>query len=257
MFLSIMGMYEYDPSIFGGLDIPTYTDQDNTVHVINKQNVIDNICLNCAEMEILYPSFDTMKLAIGVWSAANQETWRKLLETQFIQYNPIWNVDAHELETYGRGYTDETSYDSQDKRTVDLTDETTYDSQDKRTVDLTDKETRDMTDTKSVMGFNSNTWAESEKMVYSGTDTFEHDGTDTHDFSGSDTTEHDGTDTIDYSGKDTRTGREDSGREVTRQGNIGVTTTQKMIEEQREIAEFNIIDYITESFKKRFCLMIY
>lgn len=225
MFLSIMGMYEYDPSIFDGLDIPTYIDQNNVTHVINKQNVIDNICLNCAELEIVYPAFDTMKLAIGIWSAANQETWRKLLETQFIPYNPIWNVDAHELETYGRGYTDETSYDSQDKRTVDLTDE----------------ETRDMTDTKSVKGFNSNTWAESEEMVYSGTDTFEHDGTDT----------------IDYSGKDTRTGREDSGREVTRQGNIGVTTTQKMIEEQREIAEFNIIDYITESFKKRFCLMIY
>lgn len=40
-------------------------------------------------------------------------------------------------------------------------------------------------------------------------------------------------------------------------GNIGVTTTQQMIKEQRDIVEFNITDYIIESFIKRFCLLIY
>ena len=188
-----MGMYDYDPSIFDGLDIPTYTDSDNNVHIIDKDTVINNICLKCAELEIIYPAFDTMKLAIGVWSTANQETWYKLIETQFIKYNPIWNVDAHELETYGRGYTDELSFNS--------------------------------TDTGAVQGFNSSTWADSNKVT--------------------------------YGGKDTHSGREDSGTEKTRQGNIGVTTTTKMLAEQREIAEFNIIDYIAESFKKRFCIMIY
>ena len=193
MFLSIMGMYDYDSSIFDGLDIPTYTDSDNNVHIIDKSTVINNICLKCAELEIIYPAFDTMKLAIGVWSAANQETWYKLIETQFIKYNPIWNVDAHELETYGRGYTDELSFNS--------------------------------TDTGAVQGFNSSTWADNNKVT--------------------------------YGGKDTHSGREDSGTEKTRQGNIGVTTTTKMLAEQREIAEFNIIDFIAESFKKRFCIMIY
>lgn len=46
-------------------------------------------------------------------------------------------------------------------------------------------------------------------------------------------------------------------REITRTGNIGVTTTQKMIQEERDIADFTTYKYITESFKKRFCLMIY
>lgn len=41
------------------------------------------------------------------------------------------------------------------------------------------------------------------------------------------------------------------------QGNIGVTTTQQMIREEREIAEFNLYDYIAEDFKNRFCLLIY
>lgn len=40
-------------------------------------------------------------------------------------------------------------------------------------------------------------------------------------------------------------------------GNIGVTTSQQMIEAERKISEFNIIDYITESFKRRFCVMVY
>lgn len=40
-------------------------------------------------------------------------------------------------------------------------------------------------------------------------------------------------------------------------GNIGVTTTQKMITEQRGVVKFNIIDYIIDSFKRRFCLLVY
>ena len=40
-------------------------------------------------------------------------------------------------------------------------------------------------------------------------------------------------------------------------GNIGVTTTQQMIEEERKVSQFNISDYIIESFKRRFCLLIY
>lgn len=40
-------------------------------------------------------------------------------------------------------------------------------------------------------------------------------------------------------------------------GNIGVTTTQQMIEEERRVSEFNISDYIIDSFKRRFCLLIY
>lgn len=40
-------------------------------------------------------------------------------------------------------------------------------------------------------------------------------------------------------------------------GNIGVTTTQQMIEEQRRVVKFNMTDYIIESFIKRFCLLVY
>ena len=40
-------------------------------------------------------------------------------------------------------------------------------------------------------------------------------------------------------------------------GNIGVTTTQKLIREQRAIELFNLYDIIIEDFKMRFCILIY
>lgn len=40
-------------------------------------------------------------------------------------------------------------------------------------------------------------------------------------------------------------------------GNIGVTTTQQMIEQQRKIVEFDMYKYIIDDFKQQFCLMVY
>ncbi len=44
---------------------------------------------------------------------------------------------------------------------------------------------------------------------------------------------------------------------LTSKGNIGVTTTQKMIREEREIAEFNIYDRMIRDFINRFCIEVY
>lgn len=162
MWLSIMGMYEYDNSLFDGLDVPTYTDKNNVVHVVDKTKVIQSILLNCAELEILYQNIDTMKLAIGVWSAAEQDTWRKMYATVMMEYNPLWNVDA------------------------------------------------DIVNIGSVMGFNENdNWSDAAKETQR------------------------------------------------RTGNIGVTASQDLIQKERDIADFSIIRFITESFKKRFCIMVY
>ena len=289
MWLSIMGMYEYDNTIFDGMDIPTYTDTDNNVHVIDKSTVINNICLKCAELELIYSKIDTMKLAIGVWSVANQETWRKMIETQFIKYNPIWNVDADETEklqhghtetrtldyddTTTRGTTDTTTRGTTETTTRGTTETTTRGTTETRTPNLTDTQRPNTTNTESVKGFNSSNWSEAKKVdnsgyatyeqhgneaiAHSGIDTVANTGVDTVANSGNDTVVHTGVDTLSHDGTDTmaHTGIDTTTKRRT--GNIGVTTTQKMIAEQREVAEFNIIDYITESFKNRFCLLIY
>lgn len=45
--------------------------------------------------------------------------------------------------------------------------------------------------------------------------------------------------------------------ELRNHGNIGVTTTQQMIDEERKIANFNIYDYIAVEFANEFCIQIY
>ena len=40
-------------------------------------------------------------------------------------------------------------------------------------------------------------------------------------------------------------------------GNIGMTTTQKLIREQRQVDLFNLYDIIIEDFKMRFCILVY
>lgn len=40
-------------------------------------------------------------------------------------------------------------------------------------------------------------------------------------------------------------------------GNIGVTSSQQMIEQEREVAQFSIYTFITRSFIDRFCIELY
>ena len=204
MLLSIMGLYEYDNTLFQGLQLPESLDQDA---------VINEILLQCAELEIIYPNIDIMKLAITTWSLANQYTWQKLYDTMVVEYNPIWNVDADITETLA----------GKENRDID------------RTGSGSNNETINITDTEAVKGFNSNTWAESHKNT--------REGTDNTALSSKEVVNDD----VDRT--ETRTQR--------RTGNIGVTTTQQMLEQERKIADFNMISYIAQSFKQRFCLLIY
>lgn len=65
--------------------------------------------------------------------------------------------------------------------------------------------------------------------------------------------------TSNATGSGTSKGSEDETITRTRveQGNIGVTTTQAMIREERDIADFDIYNYIIGDFKYRFCIRVY
>lgn len=234
--LSIMGLYEYDNTLFQGMQLP---------EGVNEEAVINEILLQCAELEIVYPDINIMKLAIATWSIANQYTWQKLYDTMVVEYNPIWNVDANVSESRAGSETRDITRagTGSNNRTVNLADN--------ETVNLADNETVNITDTESVKGFNSDTWAESHKNVKAGTDNIAHTGTDN--------ISHTGTDNIaitDNERVDDDVSRTEAFTQR-RTGNIGVTTTQQMLKEERQIAEFNMINYIAQSFKQRFCLLIY
>lgn len=88
--LSILGLYNYDNTIFDLLTIPEGLD---------KTILIKSICAELADMELLYPNPEVMKDLIGVWSAGCQYEWEKLLESMQFEYNPIDNYDRTETRT--------------------------------------------------------------------------------------------------------------------------------------------------------------
>lgn len=171
---------------------------------------------------------------------------------------------------------------------VSAYDVTTYQNRERTDTTKGTREDRDATgsETTSETITDGKTVRDTGDLAKTGTETVltEHDGTNTRDVDVESTkhindnlTEHeDNTDrtlneTITDSGTKTQTitgsdNRTESGtntgtveNEYTDKeyGNIGVTMTQQLIEAERNLVKFNIYDVIIESFKQRFCLLIY
>lgn len=224
--LDLLGIYRIDNTVLDLLEVPEDGDGNE---LIDKDTLKDNLLMDTAEMEILYPDASFLKLAIGSWSKKQVPIWSELYASTQYEYNPIWNVDGTVVE--------ERDLAGTDYRTDDHTTERTHDDQMERTHD--DTVTTDV----STYGYNSSTAAPTDKSeaAHDGTITDAHTGTITDTDTG--TINHDTTDTGSIT--------------TTRTGNIGVTSTQSLIKEQREVVQFNIMDYIINDFKNRFCLLVY
>lgn len=245
--LSLMGMYEFDNTI---LDFFHYPDKWETV---DKDVFVNKLLLDTAELEILYPDADIFKTAIKYWSAAEVQNWNKLYDTTVLKYNPIWNKDGTvtEIEKHvkNNNYTDVT-----DGKIADHS--STIGNQNTETSGNENTSTTNNTNEKDyVFGFNSESAAQSGETVTDdtgNTNTGRSENTQSNSSANTDATttnntnfKHDEKENID--------------REYTRteQGNIGITTTQQMINEEREVDKFNLMDYIIDRFKQRFCLLVY
>lgn len=218
--ITIIGLYNYDNSIFDTLQLP----ED-----VSKETLTNNIMMTCGDMETFIPDPGIMKNAIGYWSAAHLDVWQHLVETTQYEYNPIWNKDGTITET--------------ETRNLAGSDNST------ETRNLAGNETRnlagstDKTVTTKTNAYNGGGLTDRDQTI---------EDTDTTDTGTIGTTD---TGTIGNQRTTSDTGT--ISRSRTEQGNIGITSTQQLIKEEREIAEFNIYEYITQSFKERFCIMVY
>lgn len=248
MILSILTMTEYDPAIWQHAAFPSE---------ISRTDMIEKICLDCAELELLYSDPNILKYMIGQWCRTEQHVWQKLADTLDLQYNPIYNLDVTWEETRTPNLTrtrtpnlhEYSSNNQSSTRSPNLTEV--------RTPNLTETESPADTNTESRVGFNDSTWNNYAKSTRSGTITTTDTGTDTTTTTGSETNRNTGSTTTTKSGMETE---QETGNEVTstrRYGNQGVTMTQDMIAKEREIVQFSLYSYIMTSFKNRFCLMIY
>ena len=219
--LSILGLHKAtEGAIWDELSVPEGVDQDVLVM---------SILAECAELEVLYPEPGTMKAVIGLWSAAELPIWRKLYETTQLHYNPIWNKDGTVTETESR---DHVSRDA---------------GSENETFRSEGSSSRSQNDAATQTG---------QVSAYDATDFQNRDKTSTS----ADSTEHvvaDNENRTDRSSNRETVDGDSRTYERRETGNIGVTTTQQMIKEEREVDQFNIYDYITQSFKRRFCLLVY
>ena len=240
--LDLLGIYNFDNTVLDLLEVP---EDEEGNELIDKDTLKDNLLMDTAEMEILYPDASFLKLAIGSWSKKQVPIWTKLYESTQFEYNPIWNVDGTVVE--------ERDLAGTDYRTDDHTTERTHDDSMERTHDDTMERTHDdtLTTDNDVYGYNSSTAAPESKV------TADHDGTITDAHTGTITDAHTGTITDTDTGTINHDTTDTGSITTTRTGNIGVTSTQSLIKEQRDVVQFNIMDYIINDFKNRFCLLVY
>lgn len=298
--LSIMGLYNHDSTIFDYMAFP----EDFTTE--QKETVRDNILVECAELECLYPNPTVMKNIIGIWSKKEVPYWDRMYKAALLEYNPIENYRRSETENISDGKTEQHS--GSDVNTSGGSDTNAKTGTDTFAASGSDSIRKTGTDTNAASGQDSSSGSSNSSDTNSGTDTTTnkiagydavapviHDlsdivhghvvtnaasGTNTQTYGKTDTLTHNTTDTTTYGKTDTETlntletithGKTDtlqhgeqiqhtgsSARSLLAYGNIGVTSSQDMLTQEIELAKIiNVIPIIVESFRNRFCLLVY
>ena len=236
--LDIMALYNHDQTLFSAFQVPTsitwveHGPDGDTTHTetipYTKQNIVDNILLECAELEVVYPDSDYMKLAIGTWSTKRLYTWQRIADVLYRKYDPFVNMNRHEWRT------------TLENRNLAGSE----------TPNLTDRETRNLTGTNdSTVTGNVNAFNDSSANgVQRDKVTTDQDTTDT----GTVTNTHTGTVNT------TDTGTVTTTDDYHIEGDSAIRDAQDIIrlETEQRLAN-DLIDIIIEDFKKRFCLMVY
>lgn len=190
---------------------------------MDRTTTLQNLLMETSEMSVIYPSINALRMAVTVWTNKNFMVWSELYKTLFYKYNPIHNYNRKEelIETH--------TGDTKEIRDTSTTTDYTRDLHETVENDSNDKVAafnNGLTDSETSHDYSSSaqTGSQNETKRDEGTITNDRDLTDMH--------------------------------LMHAYGNIGVTTTQDMIEAQREVVQFNMIDYITNDFKKHFCVMV-
>ena len=231
--LTVMGLYNYDNTIFDNLMLPDGVD---------KPTLVNNIILETEELECIYPTPVFLKTAIGLWSNVQFLTWDRVYDAMNLDYNPIENYDRQETETTtgtrahsGKDTTVRSGTVSETGSTTESTQGTASESG---------------TTTNKIAGFDSTTLVDHDSSTGSNTRQASDSSTGSSTRSGTDSSTQELTHGEQIADSGSRTSRI--------HGNIGVTTSQQMLQAELDIApNLNIYQYITADFRKRFCIEVY
>ena len=235
-------------SIFDLMDLP---------EGIDKETVTDNIIVEGGEFEVLYADPDFFKNAVGVWSKKHYRTFEKWINALNIDYAPLENYDRFE------DWSDTGNENSNTKRTGTTSDasngsvNSSRSEHDNEHISGDNKVVTEGKTENEVSAFDSNSYQPENQSINEGQEktTSSNDRTASRNAS-DDTSTHttsngSSTDNEDYT-------KGTTGKHIGRiHGNIGVTTSQQMLQSELDIARFNIVQQITDLFLSEFVLMIY
>ena len=226
--ISLLGLYNYgqynNDDLFENVSFPDGIDKDLFVDTVLEQS---------ADFELLYSEYDNLKFFMGNWSKRWYRTFQKWVDVLSIEYDPLYNYNRYEEWE-----------DSESSNTVRDLDGTTSDHLTGET-DTTDTVNTTGSDELSVVAYNSDVYHNKEKHVTAGTSAATgHSETETTG-TGSSTEDEtiSGTTYGDHSGH--------------MYGNIGVMSTQDMLQQELDVQRFNLIQQITDCFINEFCIMVY
>lgn len=225
---STIDLLEADADLFSNMVLPDGVDRDL---------VIDTILEKYGMQALVRPDPAFMKKHIGVWSRRKLWTWTKLFDTLSLKYNPIDNTDKYE--------------DYTDKRTTERTTSgetaSTSGGTDSRTENETTSGTRNETAEHDVSAENASDYQPDSRDVTRGSNEDSRENT----ARGTTSLTSNGTNSETENYTDTFT------HTLHTHGNIGVTTTQQMIESERESVRYNLVEEIAADYQAAFCLDIY
>lgn len=92
--LSILGLYNWDSSIFDGFYLPD---------TVNLETLKTLIFSETAELEVLYSNPTVFNLILRSWSKSRLASWKRVESALNAEYNPIENYDR--TETHSDVYT--------------------------------------------------------------------------------------------------------------------------------------------------------
>lgn len=117
--LTLIGLFNYDSSLFDGLELPSGYD---------KTTFIDSLLLEHGEKCVLYSNPDFMKYSIGAWGRKWSLELSRIYDALTAEYNPIYNYDRYEYykdtDNIDHTLTNKPDYTNTQENDYDVTTET-------------------------------------------------------------------------------------------------------------------------------------
>lgn len=237
------------PKLAPGLSLwalNNYLEEDggvfNNVTLTDKLNLttcIDTIIEKWGTCDLIISDPRIVVRRTQLFFLKNYDNFDKMAEALLAEYNPIENYDRHEDTTENRDVAEEGSYENQSSSSTQgsgTSGNTISNSIGSQNVEH------------QVSAMNSNDYQKRNKDITSArSDSSTNNGTTSESVSS----------TADDAGGNTKTTDDDFVRSSHIHGNIGVTTSQQMIESEIELRKFNIYDYIADLYASEFLYRIW